>query len=71
MKLRLLLSAFLFIAFVSVFTSCEEDEAIVSATATEFVENSDGSITIIDKGEGIGTKILTADKPPENLLQKK
>lgn len=30
--------------------------------ATQFIDNGDGSVTIIDKGKGLGNKTLTSDK---------
>jgi len=63
MKLRLLFTTLVLVAFFGVFTSCEDDKVEpVNENATQFVTNTDGSITIIDKGEGVGTTTLTADK---------
>jgi len=44
------------------FLSCDKNEVKPDENATVFTDNSDGSITIIDKGEGIGTMTLTANK---------
>ena len=50
----------LLVSVAIAFGSCKKDE-IESKTATEFIDNGDGSTTIIDKGEGIGSKTLTSD----------
>ena len=45
---------------VSILNSCKE-KIETNPNATEFVDNQDGTVTIIDKGEGIGTKTLSSD----------
>ncbi len=42
------------------FNSCKKPVE-VDPNATEFVDNGDGSVTIIDKGQGVGTKTLSSD----------
>ncbi len=61
MKLKLFLFVIVFFASVVVFYSCEKQIKPFNSTATQFIDNGDGSVTIIDRGEGIGTKTLTAD----------
>ncbi|MBN2663114.1 MAG: hypothetical protein JXR68_05650 [Bacteroidales bacterium] len=60
MKTRLLLLTLVAFLSLSVFNSCK-DPVEPNPNATEFIDNGDGSVTIIDKGEGVGTKTLSAD----------
>jgi len=61
MKLKFLLIT-LFMATSFAFLSCDKNEVEPNENATVFTDNGDGSITITDKGEGIGTMTLTANK---------
>jgi hypothetical protein len=61
MKLKFLFLSLLMFAGVAMFTSCEE-EVVVNKNATVYQDNGNGTVTIIDKGEGTGTTTLTANK---------
>ncbi len=55
---------FLFIVLfliTGIFTACIDKTISTDSTKTVFVDNGDGTVTIIDKGEGIGTRTLSAD----------
>jgi len=63
MKRQILNFVVLFLTLgISIFTSCKGKDPInEDQNATQFINNGDGTVTIIDKGEGIGTKTLSAD----------
>lgn len=61
MKLNLFLLVILLTVSVTVFNSCKKNVVPENPTATQFIDNGDGTVTIIDKGEGIGNKTLSAD----------
>lgn len=55
----------IFILLLAVFTmlnGCKNKDENTDPKATQFIDNGDGTVTIIDKGKGIGTVTLTADK---------
>jgi len=60
MKFRFLLLTFALFLTFGVLQSCKDK--IDDPNATQFVDNEDGTITVIDKGQGIGSTTLTADK---------
>ncbi|MBN2892884.1 MAG: hypothetical protein JXL97_13535 [Bacteroidales bacterium] len=60
MKLKFFFVVLVLLATVTIFDSCKK-EIEPDPNATEFVDNGDGSVTIIDKGQGIGTKTLSSD----------
>jgi len=67
MNRKFLFIAMLLMSLGSFLNSCkdkdEDGEKIVSPNATEFTESADGkTITVTDKGEGVGNYTFTADK---------
>lgn len=60
MKFKLFFAAIAITFAVVSLSSCGKDPE-PDPNATEFVDNEDGTVTIIDKGQGIGTKTLSAD----------
>lgn len=60
-KLNLKLLVLFLTIGIGIFTSCKHKEPVQNPNATQFIDNGDGTVTIIDKGEGIGTRTLSAD----------